>query len=380
MKLAFCLFNYFPYGGLQRDFLRIARACHSRGHEIHVFTMQWEGEHEPDFKLHLIPVNRWQNHTRSRVFAAKVKSYLAKTHYDLVIGFNKMPHLDMYYAADVCYQSRVHEQRGYFYRCLPRYRQWMALEKAVFAYGKATEIMLISAKQQTDYVRYYQTEIERFHLLPPGIAKDRIAPANANEIRLALRQAFHLADEHFLLLMVGSGFKTKGVDRAIKALSTLPAAIKNRSHLFVIGQDHPAPFIDLAKQYQVDDRIHFLGGRSDVPAFLLAADILLHPAYHENTGTVLLEAIVAGLPVLTVDACGYAHYVNDARAGMVLSSPFQQEALNDALEKMLLSPEKAAWQQNGLAFAKKADLYSLPEKAADLIENIGRKREPVFAR
>lgn len=41
-----------------------------------------------------------------------------------------------------------------------------------------------------------------------------------------------------------------------------------------------------------------LKGRSDIPRFLLGADLLIHPAYNENTGTVLLEALVAGLPVL----------------------------------------------------------------------------------
>ena len=34
--LAFCLYRYFPYGGLQRDMLRIALACRQRGHKIAV--------------------------------------------------------------------------------------------------------------------------------------------------------------------------------------------------------------------------------------------------------------------------------------------------------------------------------------------------------
>jgi UDP-glucose:(heptosyl)LPS alpha-1,3-glucosyltransferase len=54
MKLAFCLFKYFPYGGLQRDFLRIARVCRERGHEVHVYTMQWEGDVEPGLPIHFI--------------------------------------------------------------------------------------------------------------------------------------------------------------------------------------------------------------------------------------------------------------------------------------------------------------------------------------
>ncbi len=374
MKLAFCLFKYFPYGGLQRDFLRIARACRDRGHDIHVYTMRWDGDREPGFSVHIVPARGLQNHTRCQSFIKKLQRELNQQHYDLVIGFNKMPDLDLYYAADVCYQARINETRSSFYQLLPRYKQWVQLEEAVFANGNQTEIMLISSLQQPVFTDYYQTEQNRFHLLPPGIAKDRIAPANAQAIRTELRKRYNIKTDDRLILMVGSGFKTKGLDRAIYALAALPENVKTRCHFFVIGQDDAKPFERLATHLQVNNHLHFLGGRNDVADFLLAADLLIHPAYHENTGTVLLEAMIAGLPVLTVDICGYAHYVKDANVGVVLTTPFQQAELNAALEKMLLS-SSTEWQANGLAFAKAADIYSLPEKAADLIESSGRLRE-----
>ena len=377
MKLAFCLFNYFPFGGLQRDFLRIARNCHERGHEVHVYTMRWEGDQEPSFHLHLIAGNGLSNDAQCVSFANKIKPQLAAGKYDLIIGFNKMPGLDIYYAADVCYQARAQARRSFLYRLMPRYRRYVSLEKAVFAQGNHTEILLISPRQQQEFIRYYQTEPERFHLLSPGIDKKRFAITNPAERRKALREALNIPDDHFLLLMVGSGFHTKGVDRAIHALAALPEPMRAKCQLIVIGQDDPAVFIKLAANLQVIGQVHFPGGRTDVPDYLLAADVLLHPAYHENTGTVLLEAIVSGLPVLTVDVCGYAHYVSEANAGIVLASPFQQLELNSALQKMLSSSGRTAWRENGLAFAKEADIYDMPEKAANLIELAGRKRVSV---
>ena len=44
MQLAFCLYKYFPFGGLQRDFLRIALACQARGNAIRVYVLEWEGD------------------------------------------------------------------------------------------------------------------------------------------------------------------------------------------------------------------------------------------------------------------------------------------------------------------------------------------------
>lgn len=77
--------------------------------------------------------------------------------------------------------------------------------------------------------------------------------------------------------------------------------------------------------------MRFLGGRADTPRFYATADFLLHPAYSESAGKVLLEALTHGLPVLTTDTCGYAPHILDAQAGHVITSPFSQDILNKEL-------------------------------------------------
>lgn len=372
MKLAFCLFKYFPFGGLQRDFLRIAKECLLRGHEVHVLTMQWEGDTE-GLIVHRVPVSGLQNHTRKQSFVHQIRGTLNQ--YDLVVGFNKMPHLDIYYAADTCYQAKARLERSFGYRLLPRYRHNLYFERAVFSKNNLTDILILSSVQQAEFVRYYQTPVSRFHLLPPGIARDRMAPPHAAIIRQRLRAQRGLQEDEFLLLLVGSGFKTKGLDRVLHGMASLPPSIKNRTRLIIIGQDRAASFQRLAHTLQVRS-LQFLGGRHDVPEFLLAADILLHPAYNENTGTVLLEAMASGLPVLTTDVCGYAHYVVQAKAGMVLPAPFEQQAFDAALLHMLMSKEeRKTWQKNAIHFTQNADIYSLPQRAADHIEAIYDKKK-----
>jgi UDP-glucose:(heptosyl)LPS alpha-1,3-glucosyltransferase len=222
--------------------------------------------------------------------------------------------------------------------------------------------------QQPLFIKHYDTPLERFHLLPPGIAQDRRRPADADEIRAGFRAEFNLKDDELLLVQIGSGFKTKGVDRSLKALAALPAELRKRTRLFVIGQDDPKLFQMQSATLGLGDNVTFLKGRSDIPRFLLGADLLIHPAYNENTGTVLLEALVAGLPVLVSAVCGYAHYIAEADAGRVLDEPFDQAQLTQYLTDMLNDDAaRAAWSRNGLAFAETADLYSMPQHAADVI-------------
>jgi UDP-glucose:(heptosyl)LPS alpha-1,3-glucosyltransferase len=170
-------------------------------------------------------------------------------------------------------------------------------------------------------------------------------------------------------VQIGSGFKTKGLDRSLRALAALPAELRARTRLIAIGQDEPVglPCFDPPAGPR-EQRVEILKGRDDIPRFLLGADLLIHPAYNENTGTVLLEAVVAGLPVLTTAVCGYAHYIEDAEAGRVLPLPFAQAALDARCRHARRRAERGgSGAVNGLAFAETADLYSNAERAADMI-------------
>ncbi|MDR1936025.1 MAG: glycosyltransferase family 4 protein [Candidatus Accumulibacter sp.] len=368
MRLAFCLYKYFPFGGLQRDFLRIALACQARGHAIRVYTLEWTGDIPEGFELSVVPVSAFTNARRYARFGDWVERDLARRPADRVIGFNKMPGLDVYFAADPCYQEKARTLRGPLYRLSGRYRHFAACERAVFAPESRTEILMISPAQQAFFEKHYGTPKRRFHLLPPGISRDRRAPPDAAGIRRDFRREFALDEDGLLLLQIGSGFKTKGLDRSMKALASLPEALRARARLIAIGEDDPAPFLRLARALGIAGRAAILPGRGDIPRFLLGADLLLHPAYNENTGTVLLEALVAGLPVLTTAACGYAHYVEQADGGHVVAEPFAQKALDAALEQMLSDPAaRRRWQANALRFAETADIYGNAEHAAELI-------------
>src|SRR5690554_6820064 len=367
MQLAFVLYKYFPFGGLQRDFLRIAQVCQQRGHGIRVCTMGWEGERPTGFDIRIVKAGALTSQGRNEKFVARVQADLKRDPVDRVVGFNKMPGLDVYYAADGCYAAKAAE-RGWWSRIGGRYRHFSETERAVFAPESRTQILMISEVQQPLFIRHYGTQAARFHLLPPGIARDRRAPANAAEIRAGFREEFGLAEDELLVVQIGSGFRTKGLDRTLAALAALPADLLARTRLMVVGQDNPRTFLAQARALRVAERVRFLSGRSDVPRFLLGADLLIHPAYHENTGTVLLEALVAGLPVLTTAACGYAHYIEEADCGLVVPEPFEQKTLNEWLARILDDPEtRREWQENALDYAEHADLYSMPERAADVI-------------
>ena len=367
MKYAFTLIKYFPFGGLQRDFLRIAEICLARGHEIDVFTPYWQGKVPAGLNVNVLKLSAFSNHQRRFALAREVHRQTRQNRYDAVVGFSKMPGLDFYFAGDSCFAERI-ESKPRWYRFTGRCKSYLALERAVFDPHSRTRIFLLAEKDQMTYQRYYNTPAERFHLLPPGIARDRIAPPNSTEIRRQLRQELGMAQDTHMVLMVGSGFRTKGTDRAMKAFAALPDNIRQKAVLVIIGKDNFRPFNRLAKKLNIAKQILFFHGRDDIPRFLFSADLLLHPAYREAAGIVLIEAMAAGLPVLATDVCGYSPYIQRAEAGRLIPSPFSQKTLNQLLAEMLAASDRQTWAENGRQYVRHHDVFSLHDKVVDIIE------------
>lgn len=368
MTVAFCLYKYFPFGGLQRDFLRIAMACQNRGYHIRVYTQSWEGEIPEGLEVIIVPVTSSTNHGRNTQYCEWVLTHLKQHPVSRVVGFNKMPGLDIYYAADVCYAEKVANEKGFFYKLTPRYKHYIAFEKAVFEQGKSTQLLMLTPHQITHFKKHYSTESERFHMLPPGIAQDRKYDKQIAEAKRVYREKNQIPQSAFLLLQVGSDFKRKGVDRTLQAMASLPENIRKNTLLMVVGQDKPAKYQRLAKTLGIAEQVSFFSGRDDIAQLMAAADILMHPAYQEAAGIVLLEAITAGLPVIVTEVCGYASFIDQAQCGIVIKEPFEQVKLNRALSESLQNKQQLTqWMNNAQYFADTEDLYSLPEKAADII-------------
>ncbi|HWN97147.1 MAG TPA: glycosyltransferase family 4 protein [Methylomirabilota bacterium] len=373
MKLGFLLFDYFPFGGLQRDCLGIAQLCADRDHHVTIFTRTWQGDRPPNVRAELFGRHGASNIARNRAWLKQLAETLPQRELDGVIGFNKLPGLDLYYGSDPCYAAKVQRLKPFWYKWLPRYHHFRKLEQSVFASGQRTHILVLTEREIPHYQEFYGTEHERFHLLPPGIERRTFAEEQKQETRAQLRHGQGW-DYDNLLLLVGSGFRVKGLDRAIRSLAALPIEMRECTRLIVIGQNRPTEFELLARQLGVVDRVHFLGGRDDVFDWLLAADLLVHPARSEAAGMILLEALTAGLPVLATDVCGYAFHIQRAKAGRILPSPFSQDECDQALREMLISAEREQWTANGVAYASAQDLYSCHERAVEVIESVVKRK------
>ena len=367
MNLALAIFRMFPDGGLQRDFLGIAERLRDAGHTVQALVTAWEGRTPDGVSIHTLPAPGLTNHGGMAAFARAIDRWRRNQRPDALVAFNRLPGADIHFCGDISFiaASRRH---GWAYRLTPRYRTFAALERAVFGPDSATQILVLSERTARDYRTVHGTPAERLHLLPPAIDPRRRRPADAPARRTRFRAVLGVDPDVPLVLSIGARLGTKGVDRTLAALAMQGQGAGSVAHFAVIGRGDTHAIGRRAARLGLGHRVHVLGPRPDIPDALCAADLLAHPARRENTGGVILEAVVAGLPVLATEVCGFAEHVLRADAGAVLSEPFDVRRYADSLARMLTSPLRQRWSANGVAYGQTQDLYGGLDVAARRIE------------
>ncbi len=365
LKFAFVINKFFPYGGVQLAMLSFAKALVYQGHEVDIYTWQWEGKTPKGIHIHFIKHEPFTNHRKNARLEKFVHNYVKHASYDCIVGFTKISGVDLYYAGDACYAERFRQEKPWWFRLLPRYRHFLQQEARTLS-DQSIDLLLLSQRDYENYRYSYSAYANRFTLLPAGINHSVNQPTTREKLA-RLKDEFQIPSHTKVILQVSSAFKTKGLGRSIQALASLPSEIAKNCRLIIIGQDKPYKYIRLAKKLKVRDQVIFTGGRHDVVDFYHLADLLIHPALVENTGTIIMEAMACGLPVLTTANCGFAQHIKTANAGIVCPMPFQQMDLNSSLDMMLSNLKLNEMGENGQAYSATQDLEQFIPSALDVM-------------
>jgi glycosyltransferase involved in cell wall biosynthesis len=118
-----------------------------------------------------------------------------------------------------------------------------------------------------------------------------------------------------VLLAVTRLSRQKGVDVAIRALPSLPAD----TVLVALGEGPERAALErLARELGVERRVFLPGRVPDVAAWLRRAAVLVHPARWEGFGLAVLEAMLAGLPVVASRVSSLPELVLDGETGLLV--------------------------------------------------------------
>jgi UDP-glucose:(heptosyl)LPS alpha-1,3-glucosyltransferase len=373
MKLAFAIYTLSPWSGLAKDCARIAKAAVDRGYHVTIFVTRIVDEGldmlPNAVEVQQLSASGFSNHARMKHFGVESLERVQADLFDVSISFNRLPGYMFYYCADASFALKAGSRHSRLYRLTSRYRHSAALERAVFGLTSTCVVFFVSEALRQEYRQVHALADARSVVLPPFINPDHSAIVSGLPDVSGARDILNIPLDSLVVLSVGSSFITKGVDRSIRAIAAMPAPLKQRVVLVVVGSGNEQPLISLAKDLgllagtdkDTAAKIRFVGPSEKVALYMKAANLLLHPARNEASGTVLIEAMQSRLAVLCSGVCGYAPLIRQVNAGIVLNEPFQQSELDLALATTLRNLDGSNWGRNGATKIADIESVSMPE-------------------
>jgi glycosyltransferase involved in cell wall biosynthesis len=238
-------------------------------------------------------------------------------------------------------QSRTHPwlafHHGYTMTNL-RMRFYNSLDR--WSLPKATKIITVSEA--------FKRELRKLHIPPARILvlHNAIDPAWASrltpELRTETRMTLGIEPHEKALLIVGRLSREKSHELLVRALARLARTSGSPPLRLLIAGDGPErePVQRCAASLGIDDRVIFLGHRSDVLPFYAAADLAVLASRTEGSPNALLEAMAARIPLVATAVGGVPEMVTQDETALLVP-PDDEDSMAAAIACALSEPKKA---------------------------------------
>jgi glycosyltransferase involved in cell wall biosynthesis len=177
---------------------------------------------------------------------------------------------------------------------------------------------------------------EQVEVVPLGLDLDRFLqpPKGRTDLRVALR----IPADAPLMGTVGRLVPIKDHPTLFRALGLLPDGSRV-PHLLVVGDGERREALQqLARHLGLAGRIHFLGWRNDLEAILAELDVVICCSRNEGTPVSLIEAMAAGVPVVSTDVGGVGDLVVHGETGWLVPAG-DPATLARGIQRLLGDPE-----------------------------------------
>jgi UDP-glucose:(heptosyl)LPS alpha-1,3-glucosyltransferase len=258
-------------------------------------------------------------------------------------------------------------------RWLPRHRRFEAVMARQYV-NDGRILLALSRQTFLDFQEIHGVPAEHIRLGYNGVDPARFSPHHRDEFRRAVRRWFGVSDDTLLLLIVAHNFALKGVPSLLKAMGRL-AARRRPVHLAVVGGKRLRSYERAAERLGAGSAVTFTGTVRDTVPFYAAADVYVHPTFHDSCSLVVLEALASGLPVITSRLNGAAELLTEGVEGHVVGDPSNVDLLLEKLEPMF---DPAVRERMGRAARRLAFEHTLERNVNEVLavyEEVVRRRE-----
>lgn len=176
------------------------------------------------------------------------------------------------------------------------------------------------------------------HMIDGGFPKERVfyIPNFADETPVTPipRDSFNTPADQPLILAAGRLHVNKGFDVLLESLTNIPNAT-----LWLAGAGPEEQNLKaLCHKLGLDDRVRFLGWRTDVTTLMSTADLFVCPSRHEGLGSIVMESWAHRCPIVATNSQGPGEVIENGVSGLI--TPIDDaKALTNAIQSVLDNPD-----------------------------------------
>ena len=289
-RIALLRRRFSPTGGAERYLLRLASGLVTQGHHLTLYCEEWTQRENPFQDVRTVSSNDPIS------YANRIAGMPLRDRHDIIFSLERVPACDLYRAGDgvhaewLGYRQAFHPVLGPIRTMMRRKNKQVSdLEAKVFSPHGARHIICNSRFVADQITQRFGYPASRITIIPNGVPYNQFSTGD----RALGRQALNLAPDDYVILLVGAGAERKGHAIARDAVKRL----KNpRAKLVIV--DSPPPIA--------------------MPHVYAAADVFLLPTLYDPFANVTLEALAAGLPVITSAQNGAAEIMQNETNGFIL--------------------------------------------------------------
>lgn len=258
----------------------------------------------------------------------------------------------------------IYQAHGFhFYEGSPK-KNWLVYYPVEKWMAKKTDALLTINQED------YKLAIERLHMRKngkiyyvPGVGIDLSLYTRQKDKREKHRSEIGLKETDVACIAMGDLIPRKNYGVSIEAISVLGKEFP-ALHFAICGNGPELESLQkLSQDKNVEDRIHFLGYRTDVKELLQAADVFFFTSLQEGLPRSTMEAMASGLPVACSNIRGNTDLIDEGKGGVL----FNPKSLDDVVKRMreLLSSDFKSMGEYNLEHIKE---FSLGEATKSLSE------------
>lgn len=354
--------NVFIRGdGQGRVNYEIARHAVNTGHDVTLVASRVDPDLADGCRWKKIDIGPLKSQlVRNRAFALLAARAVERQRHDadivLTNGANTLVPADVNIAHFVhgsWLRSPVHTAKvtsGWYSAYSNLFSRVSAYEERI-AFTRARSVIAISTLVSAQLASI-DVDSKKISVIYNGVDTSEFVPTNPNRASCGLP-----TDKPIGFFAGDMATPRKNLDSILHALRELPDV-----HLIVVGPLHRNPYPAMAASLGLSDRVHFLGFRKDIATLYGLADFFVFPSRYEPFGLVILEALAAGLPVITSRSAGGSEIIDDS-CGYILDESDDRLALGAAIKRLSTDEDLRRRQSAGARAVAEAHTWEAMSSA-----------------